>query len=40
MKLENKITAELMAEDRLLPGAWEIKRTKTNAIAFSSFAVH
>ena len=40
MKLEKKITGELMAEDRLLPGAWEIKRTKTNSIAFSSFAVH
>ena len=40
MKLEAKITAELMAEDRLPIGAWEVKRTTTNALPFAAFATH
>ena len=40
MKLESKITAELMKQNRLPIGAWEIKRTKGNTIPFSAFAEH
>lgn len=40
MKLENKITAELMAQNRLPPVSWEVKRTVKGALAFAAFAGH
>lgn len=40
MKLESKITAELMAANRLPPISWEVKRTVGKSIPFSSFADH
>lgn len=40
MKLENVITAELMASNRLPDGAWEVKRTVSNSLAFSAFSDH
>jgi hypothetical protein len=40
MKLENKITAELMKANRLPPVAWEVKRTVGKSLPFSSFADH
>jgi len=40
MKLENKITAILMKENRTPVGCWEIKRTVGNTIPFSGFADH
>jgi hypothetical protein len=40
MKLEKKITAELMQQDRLPIGVWEIKRTVGNSLPFNAFAEH
>ena len=40
MKLENKITAELMKANRTPIGCWEIKRVVKGALAFSAFADH
>lgn len=40
MKLENKITAELMKANRTPIGCWEVKRTVKGALAFSAFADH
>ena len=40
MKLEKKITAELMCENRLPEGCWEVKRTTGKSISFSAFADH
>ena len=40
MKLESKITAELMATNRTPPVAWEVKRTIGKSIPFSAFADH
>lgn len=40
MKLESKITSELMAANRLPPVAWEIKRTVGRSLPFAAFANH
>lgn len=40
MKLESKITAELMKANRLPPVAWEVKRTVGKSLPFSAFADH
>ncbi|HCC04972.1 TPA: hypothetical protein DEP58_01540 [Patescibacteria group bacterium] len=40
MKLEKKITAELMRDNRLPEGCWEAKRTTGKSIPFSAFADH
>ena len=40
MKLESKITAEMMKANRLPVGVWEIKRTTGKSLPFNSFATH
>lgn len=40
MKLESQITAELMKQERMPVGAWEVKRTTGKSLPFCKFAQH
>jgi hypothetical protein len=40
MKTEAVITSDLMKEDRLPVGAWEVKVTKLKSLAFNKFLDH
>lgn len=40
MKSESTITAEIMSQNRMPVGVWEVKRTTGKSISFTDFADH